>query len=57
METSGRYASLVESNYVRIIDCGQYTPVVSSVGEGVIISKGVIRRVSGNNEPVSYKRF
>ena len=40
METSGRYASLVESNYVRIIDCGQYTPVVFSVG--VIISVGVI---------------
>ena len=40
METSGRYASLVESNYVRIIDGGQYTPVVFSVG--VIISIGVI---------------
>jgi hypothetical protein len=35
-----RYASLVESNYVRLIDCGQHTPVVFNVG--VIKPIGVI---------------
>jgi hypothetical protein len=40
MKTSGRYASLVESNYVRIIDYGQHTPVIFNVG--VITPIGVI---------------
>ena len=57
MKTSGRYTSLVESNYVSIIDSVQYTPVVFSMGVIIYIYIGVICHVSGNNEAVSYKHF